>query len=314
MSKYLVVGGAGFIGSNIVQTLLWVGHKVRVLDNLSTGRIKNLNKFINSDSFDLIVGDIRSQTTCNRACEGMDYVIFQSALKSVSESFDSPELYNDVNINGLLCMLKASVNFNIKKFVFASSSSVYGDSKETRLVENQNVTPISPYALTKLMGEYYCKMFSQTSPLKTVCLRYFNVYGDNQSLQDDYAVVIPNFIGCLLKKKTPLIFGNGEQSRDFINVFDVAKANITACEENLKHEVINVGSGEQTTILNLVLLLNKIIGTKIPAKFLPVREGDVFTSCSNPTKYRELLNPDAMISLEEGLLNTVNYFKKEYYE
>jgi UDP-N-acetylglucosamine 4-epimerase len=232
MSKFLVTGGAGFIGSNIVERLLKDGHFVRVLDNFFSGRRENLSfaQILGAKNYELIEGDIRDKATCAKACEGVDYVLHQAALRSVPKSMKDPESYNDVNINGTLYMLQAASTAQVKRFVLASSSSVYGDTDKFPEREDAYPLLISPYALSKLAGEYYCRIFSEHFGLEAVCLRYFNVFGPRQALDDEYAVVIPKFIHCILHDEQPPIFGTGKQSRDFTyidNVVQQASLNAT---------------------------------------------------------------------------------------
>jgi nucleoside-diphosphate-sugar epimerase len=344
--KYLVTGGAGFIGSHIVERLLKEGHFVRVLDNFSSGKKENLSFTANSElrtpNFELIQGDIRDKTTCNRACDGIDYVLHQAALRSVPKSMKDPQSYNDVNINGTLYMLQAAAKNKVKRFVFASSSSVYGDTAQFPEREDAYPLLISPYALSKLAGEYYCRIFSEHFNLETVCLRYFNVFGPRQALDDEYAVVIPKFIHCILHGQQPPIFGTGKQSRDFTYIDNVVEANILAATKGLGpqdktgtdpvkaikgmtrdlspqhgtvpdvkvlHEVFNVANGKDNTVLGLVDSLNKIIGKDIKPAFLPIRAGDVFRTLADISKIKKILGFEPKIGFEEGLRRTVAGFK-----
>ena len=305
--NYLVTGGAGFIGSHIVEKLIKEGHYVRVLDNMSTGKYENLDFITDKDKFDFIFGDICNPEACNRACKDIDYILFQSALKSVPESIKNPKEYNNVNVVGLINMLEASVQNKVKRFIFASSSSVYGNSWCIKS-ECEALSPISPYALTKLTGEYYCKIFSELYNLETVCLRYFNVFGAKQSLDDEYASVIPKFIDCLLNDAKPPVFGDGKQSRDFIHVDDVVLANIYACNiPDIKYEIFNVATGKKKTILELLEGLNKLMDKNIEPEFLPIRDGDILHSCANIIKIKNQLNfkPGDFIP---GLDKTIKYY------
>jgi len=312
MSKFLVSGGAGFIGSNITEHLLREAHFVRVLDNFTSGKEENL-KFTenyNKDQFELLKGDIRDKEVCNKACAGMDFVLHQAALRSVPQSMANPESYNDVNINGILFMLQAASKHKIKRFVFASSSSVYGDTDQFPQKEDQMPLLISPYALSKLAGEYYCRIFSEFFGVDTVCLRYFNVYGPKQSLDDEYAVVIPKFIHCILNDENPPIFGNGKQSRDFTFIENVISANILAATTpGIKHEVFNVANGKDNTVLQLVDLLNSIIGKNVKPKLLDARAGDVFKTEADISKIKQLINYKPLVNFEDGLRKTVEHFK-----
>jgi nucleoside-diphosphate-sugar epimerase len=322
--RFLVTGGAGFIGSNIVEKLLKDGHAVRVLDNFYSGKRENLD-FVRGLSpkgtvpaFELIEGDIRDKSICEKACAGIDYVLHQAALRSVPKSMLDPESYNVVNIGGTLNMLQAAAKVKVKRFVFASSSSVYGDTDKFPEREDAYPLLISPYALSKLAGEYYCRIFSTAFNLETMCLRYFNVFGPKQALDDEYAVVIPKFIHCILHDEPPPIFGTGKQSRDFTYIDNVVQANILAATRGLSpkgtvpevaHDVFNVANGKDNTVLQLVDALNKIIGKKIKPMFLPLRPGDVFRTCADISRIKKGLGYEPTVNFEEGLRKTVEYFK-----
>ncbi len=315
MSKYLIPGGAGFIGSNIAELLIQQGHFVRVLDNFFSGKEENLEfaRGLGKDKFELVRGDIRDKATCEKACRGMDYVLLQAALRSVPRSMEDPHSYNDVNINGLLTMLQAAAKNKIRRFVFASSSSIYGDTDQFPQKESQLPLLISPYALTKLAGEFYCRIFSTHHNLETVCLRYFNVFGPKQALDDDYAVVIPKFIHCNLNDEQYPIFGNGKQSRDFTYIDNVVSANVLAATTpGIRHEVFNVANGEENSVLRLVDLLNKMEGKNLKPKLLPKRKGDIFRTCADISKITKLLKYKPLVQFEEGLKKTIYFFKKKW--
>ena len=313
MAKYLVTGGAGFIGSHIVERLLKEGHFARVLDNFSSGKEENLvfTKGLGKDKFELIRADIRDKAACDSACAGVDYVFHQAALRSVPKSMEDPESYNDVNINGTLFLLQAASKHKVKRLAMASSSSVYGDTDKFPEEESAYPLLISPYALSKLAGEYYCRIFSSAFGLETACLRYFNVFGPRQALDDEYAVVIPKFIHCILNDQPPPIFGTGKQSRDFTYIDNVVQANILAATTpGIKHEVFNVANGKDNTVLELVDALNKIIGKNIEPKFLPVRAGDVFRTLADVSKIKAKLGYEPKVDFKQGLRRTVDWFKK----
>ena len=304
MSKFLITGGAGFIGSNIAEHLISKGHFVRVLDNFCSGTEENLEfaKGLGKTKFELIRGDIRDKAIGDQACQGMDYVLHQAALRSVPKSMKDPESYNDVNINGILYMLQAASKNKIKRFVFASSSSVYGDTD--KFPESETALPllISPYALSKLTGEYYCRIFSEFFNVETGCVRYFNVFGPKQSLDDEYAVVVPKFIHCILRDEPPPIFGNGKQSRDFTYIENVISANfLSATTPGIKHEIFNVANGKDNTVLELVSILNRILGKNVKPKLLPIRAGDVFRTNADISKIKKKIGYKPMGSFEEGL-------------
>jgi nucleoside-diphosphate-sugar epimerase len=308
MSKYLVTGGAGFIGSHLTATLLERGHSVRVLDNFSSGKMENLEPLISK--IELVRGDIRDRSICDDASKGMEYVLHQAALRSVPKSMQAPEEFNDVNISGTLNMLNAAKGAGVQCFVFASSSSIYGDVKQFPEKEDFLPQPISPYALTKLAGEHYCKIFSLFRALPTVCLRYFNVFGPRQSLDDEYAVVIPKFISCMLKNEAPPIFGTGKQSRDFTYISNVVEANILASQNpGLKGEVFNVASGRDYSVLDLVKALNKIMAKSIEPRFLDARPGDVFRTLADLSRSKKLLGFTPRVDFIEGLKLTIEFFR-----
>ncbi len=314
--RFLVTGGAGFIGSHLVERLLKEGNFVRVLDNFSSGKKENLSfaSKLQNANFDLIQGDIRNKETCDKSCKDIDYILHQAALRSVPRSIKEPESYNDVNIGGTLNILQAAVKNNVKRLVFASSSSVYGDARRFPEKESDFPLLISPYALTKLAGEYYCRIFSQIYGLETVCLRYFNVFGPRQALDDEYAVVIPKFIHSIIHDEKPPVFGTGRQSRDFTYVDNVVEANILAATGKRKkgveaHEVFNVANGKDNTVLALVSLLNKLTGKNISPKILPKRPGDVYRTLADITKIKRKLGFKPMIGFKKGIKNTLDYFK-----
>lgn len=315
MSNFLVAGGAGFIGSSLAEFLVKEGHFVRVLDNFCSGTEANLefSKGLGKDKFQLIRGDIRDKEICNKACEGIDYISLQAALRSVPKSMEDPESYNEVNIGGTLNMLQAASKNKVKRLVFASSSSIYGDTDQFPQLESHLPLLISPYALSKLTGEYYCRIFSEFFNVETVCLRYFNIFGPRQSLDDEYAVVIPKFIHCILHDQQPPIFGNGKQSRDFTYIDNVVSANfLSATTPGIKHEIFNVANGHDHSVLELVQKLNKIIGKNIEPKLLPIRAGDVFRTLADISKIESKLNFKALVDFDEGLKRTVEYFKGVY--
>lgn len=310
MSRFLVTGGAGFIGSHITEALIKKGHFVRVLDNFSSGKEGNLSRVM--QDIELMRADIRSQGSCLQATRGIDFVLHQAALRSVPKSMIHPAEYNEVNIAGILNMLDASRQNQVKRFIFASSSSVYGEADTFPEKESFLPRPISPYALTKLAGEYYCKIFSRHYGLDTVSLRYFNVFGPRQSLDDEYAVVIPKFINCMLKNEAVPVYGNGKQSRDFTYIDNVVEANILAAEKcGLKEGVFNVASGKDYSILELLKQLNKIMRKDIQPSFLPARPGDVFKTLADISNSNNLLGFVPKTDFIAGLHLAVKYFKEQ---
>ncbi len=309
MAVYLVTGGAGFIGSNITLFLVKKGEKVKVIDNFLTGKKENLSSIINK--IELIEGDIRDFKTCLEATKGVDYVLHQAALPSVPRSVETPEITNDININGTLNILLASVKNKVKRVVYASSSSIYGDSPVLPKKEDMIPSPLSPYAVSKLTGEYYCKVFYKIYGLETVILRYFNVFGPHQDPDSQYAAVIPKFIKAMLKGERPVIYGDGEQSRDFTYIDNVVQANILATRaKNACGRVFNIASQESITINQLVKELNCILNKNIEPKYTVPRPGDIKHSLADISSAKQILNYSPKIKFNEGLRRTVHWFQK----
>ncbi|MDD2752733.1 MAG: NAD-dependent epimerase/dehydratase family protein, partial [Candidatus Omnitrophica bacterium] len=293
---------------HIVETLVRRKYTVRVMDNFSSGKLENLSAV--KGKFELVRADIRSKNACLKALKGVDAVLHQAALRSVPKSLRCPQEYNEVNIQGTLNLLEAAVENRLKSFVFASSSSVYGDTKNFPERENFLPQPISPYALTKLTGEHYCRMFTLHYKLPTVALRYFNVFGQRQSLDDEYAVVVPKFISCILHDQQPPIFGTGKQSRDFTYVGNVVEANILAMSNlRAQGEVFNIASGKDYTVLELAAILNKQMHKQIKPKFLAIRPGDVFKTLADISKAKKVLGFRPKVDFIRGLALSVEYFK-----
>jgi nucleoside-diphosphate-sugar epimerase len=304
----LVTGGAGFIGSHLVEKLVELGEEVVVLDNLSTGKIENLSSV--EDKINFIEGDVRSENDLDKALEGVDYVFHEAALISLPESLKFPEKYNDVNVNGTFKLLMKAEEKGVKRVIFASSSAIYGESRSFPQSEDDKTSPVSVYAINKLVGEEYCKLFSECFDLECVCLRYFNVFGPRQSLDSEYAGVIAKFVSLFLKGERPVVFGDGLQSRDFVFVDDVVKANVSAMKaEDISGWVINIASGKSLSILGVIDSLNEIFGKKIEPKFEEKRRGDVRESVADVKKLREKLRVNGFVSFKEGLKKTIEWFK-----
>ncbi|MBD3168991.1 MAG: NAD-dependent epimerase/dehydratase family protein [candidate division Zixibacteria bacterium] len=306
--KYLVTGGAGFIGSNIVRKLIEQGKSVRVIDNFSSGRRSNIEPIL--DQIEFIEGDVRDFWTVNRAVQGIDYVMHQAALPSVQRSIDNPLTSNEVNINGTLNLLEAARFHKVKRFVYASSSSIYGDTEVMPKNESMPPSPLSPYAISKLAGENYCRIFYQLYGLETVALRYFNVFGPNQNPYSQYSAVIPKMITALLKGKQPTIYGDGEQSRDFTYIDNVVNANLLACRsEGGVGKVMNIACGDEYSLNILMGKLNSIIGSEIKPIYTDSKPGDIKRSLADISLARENLKYETTVGLDEGLLKTVEYFR-----
>ncbi len=308
--KYLVTGGAGFIGSNIVSELLAQGYEVRVLDNFATGKRENILPLMKNEKMTMIEGDLRSFHTVRAAVKGVDYILHQGALPSVPRSINDPITSNDVNILGTLNILEAAKEFGVKRVVCASSSSIYGNSETLPKIEVMPVNPLSPYALTKYAQERYCQIFTEIYGLETVSLRYFNVFGPNQDPTSQYSAVIPKFIRLIMAGKEPVIYGDGTQSRDFTFVENNVWANIQACvAPEAAGKVINVACGERYTLIELVEKINEILGTNVEPQFAPDRAGDVKHSLAGIEKAKKLLDYEVRVDFEEGLRRTIQYFK-----
>ncbi len=318
MAVYLITGGAGFIGSNLAEFLVRQGEKVRVLDNLVNGRYENL-AFLETlagakKRLTFIEGDICDFETAYEACKGADYVLHQAALGSVPASVEDPEEYHRVNATGTLTLLRAAAKAGVRRLVYAGSSSAYGDTgeeKPTPKKETDRPQPLSPYAVAKLAGEFYCQIFPSIYGLETVVLRYFNVYGPRQDPQSQYAAVIPKFITALLKGEPVTIFGDGEQTRDFIYVEDVVRANLLACHADRRAvgQVINIASGQAVSINQLYQVIARIIGANSGPLYAPPRAGDVRHSLADTTRAREILGLKELIPLAEGLKRTIGWYQ-----
>lgn len=310
MDRYLVTGGAGFIGSHIAEELATKDFFVRIVDNFLTGKEENIASFL--DTVELLRGDIRDLELCREAVKDVDYVLHQAALPSVPRSVEDPLLTNAINIKGTLNILLASKETSVKKVVFASSSSVYGDDEHLPKKEGLEGNPLSPYAVTKLAGEKYCQVFSEIYGLPTVCLRYFNVFGPRQDPFSQYAAVIPNFITRLISDEAPTIHGDGEQSRDFTYVANVVEANLQAAHvADVSGQIFNLGNGVRTTVNGLAKTLTELIGKNIEPKHEEERPGDVRHSFADITKAESLLNYAPRVSLKDGLLRTIEWFSNQ---
>jgi UDP-glucose 4-epimerase len=304
---YLVTGGAGFIGSNIVEKLVDTGERVRVIDNFLTGKRENMNIF--ADKIEFIEGDIRDLEVVKKSMKDVKYVIHQAALPSVPKSVDLPIESNEHNTNGTLNILFAAKEAGVKRVVYAASSSAYGDQLESPKVETMIPMPMSPYAVNKLTGEHYCAAFYKVYGLETVALRYFNVFGPRQDPTSFYSAVIPKFITALLRNEPPTIFGDGEQSRDFTFIDNVVSANLLACKaEGAAGQMCNVACGESYTLNQLFQELQDIMGTNIEPIYEPPRIGDVKDSLANINKARSKLGFEVLVDFKEGLNKTVEWF------
>jgi nucleoside-diphosphate-sugar epimerase len=308
MSFYLVTGGAGFIGSHIVQALMKKGARVRVLDNFSSGKMENLSAAIHQ--IELIQGDVRDLKLCHQAVESVEYVIHLAALHEVPRSVEQPLETHEVNVTGTLNVLLSARDAGVRRFVYASSSAVYGDSPILPRSEDMVPVPISsPYAVSKLTGEYYCQLFSKLYDLDTVSLRYFNVYGPRQDSASHYAGVIPKFISALLSDAAPTIYGDGEQTRDFLYIADCVTATLAACHGPAPSgSVLNVGTGQPTTVNQLCALIQGILHRRIPPHFDSPQPGDIRDDYADIEKAKCLLSYQPQWDIQRGLAETVGWY------
>lgn len=309
----LVTGGAGFIGSNLVKHLLNDKRvdRVRVFDNLSTGFMKNIEEFMSNPRFDFFKGDIRDFDTCMRACEGMDLITHQAALGSVPRSINDPLTTNDVNITGTLNVFYAAVKSGIDRVIFAASSSTYGDSVGMPKVEHKIGNPLSPYATTKLVNEIYAKVFSDTYKFKFIGLRYFNIFGPNQSPKGAYAAVIPLFMKAALDKEQSTINGDGSFSRDFTYVDNAVQANLKALftdNEDALNNIYNIAVGDRTSLNDLHTFINDVADNDLSAIYGPERPGDVPHSLADISKAKRLLGYSPEVTVKEGINRTYKWF------
>jgi nucleoside-diphosphate-sugar epimerase len=310
MALYLVTGGSGFIGSHIVDELLRRGERVRVLDNLSTGRKQNLDHVAGRIDFREL--DIRDLEKIRPEFSGVDYVVHLAAIPSVPRSVKDPLTSNAVNIDGTLHVLLAARDAGVKRLVFAASSSAYGDNPILPRVETHAPHPLSPYGLTKLAGEYYCQLFTRLYSLETVALRYFNIFGPRQNPDSPYTGVLSLFIAAYIRGQIPVIFGDGEQSRDFTYVANAVKATLLACSApGAAGKVINVGVGETFTLNRTIQLLNDIFGQQIAPQYRSPREGDVRESLADISLARQALGYEPEFRYEDGLRKTVEWYRAE---
>ena len=311
-SIFLVTGGAGFIGSNICEALVEMGYTVRCLDNLSTGKYENIEPLTSHEKFTFIKGDIRDLDTCMEAVKGVDYVLNQAAWGSVPRSIEMPLLYEEINIRGTLNMMEASRQNGVKKFVYASSSSVYGDSVLLPKKEGQEGNVLSPYALTKKVDEEYGRLYKELYGLDTYGLRYFNVFGRRQDPEGMYAAVIPKFIRQLLHDEVPTINGDGKQSRDFTYIDNVIEANLRAClaPSEAAGQAFNIGAGGRLFLIDIYDHLCKALHKDIKPDYGPPRKGDVRDSNADISKARELLGYDPEYDFEKGIALAIDWYVK----
>ncbi len=311
MEKFLVTGGAGFIGSNICRRLVAEGCFVRVVDNLLTGKKSNLDDII--DKVEFVEGDMGNDEVARSAMKDIDVVFHEGALPSVPRSVDDPALTHRHCVDATFTLLMAARDTGIKRFVYAASSSAYGDTPTLPKVETMATSPLSPYAVGKLVGEYYGSVFSQVFGLETISLRYFNVFGPYQDPTSQYAAAIPAFVTAILKDEPPTIYGDGEQSRDFTYIDNVVEANLCAARaKKTNGEVVNIACGEKITVNGIIDMINEIVGKNVKSNYVPARAGDVKHSLADITAARELIGFEPIVPFREGLEKAIAWYRDNW--
>lgn len=310
MGLSLITGGAGFIGSNMIRFLLEKGERVRVLDNFETGKRENLTEI--SGRFELIEGDVRDMDTVRRAVAGTDVIYHLAALGSVPRSVKDPATTHDVNVNGIVNMLIAARDAKVRRFIFSSSSSVYGQSKVLPQHEGLPLAPISPYGATKAAGEIYCRVFYESYGLQTISLRYYNVFGPRQDPTSQYAAAIPLFVSALLRNKAPTIFDDGQQSRGFTYIDDVMEANRLAANAKETHgQAVNISTKNAVTVNTVVNVIKKLMGKEnIKPMYAPPRPGDIKHSLADVTLAKKVIGYEPFVSFEEGIARAINWYEE----
>lgn len=311
MERFLVTGGAGFIGSNIVKKLVSQNCFVRVVDNLLTGRKSNLDSIIHKIEF--IEADMGDEKVARAAMKDIDIVFHEGALPSVPRSVDDPAASHRHCVDATFTLLLAARDAGIKRFVYAASSSAYGDTPTLPKVETMRPAPLSPYAVGKLVGEYYCSVFSNVYGLETIALRYFNVFGPNQDPKSQYAAAIPAFVTSILKDQPPTIYGDGEQSRDFTFIDNVVEANLLAARaKKTSGQVVNIACGEAVTVNQIIGMINKSLGKNVKPNYVPERAGDVKHSLADITAATKLIGFKPVVSFEQGLKTAIEWYSRNY--
>ena len=311
MANCLVTGGAGFIGSHIVERLVSLGHKVRVLDNLATGNLQNLQAF--RDKIEFLQADVADPDVCRQSVKDMEWVFHEAAAVSVPFSVEHPDQAHRVNVDGMFYLLDAARHAKVQRFVFAASSSAYGDDPDSAAKREGNLPrPLSPYAVSKLLGENYCRVFALCYGMNTVALRYFNVFGPRQNPKSQYAAAIPAFATMILNDQPPTIYGDGEQTRDFTFIENVVDANLLAAQsQGLGGQVFNVATGNSYSVNFVIAQLNRILGKNVQPKYAPQRAGDVKHSLADISLATRLLKFKPRVSFEEGLARTIEWYKSQ---
>jgi len=308
--EYLVTGGAGFIGSHLVERLVQQGKDVRVLDNFATGKRENIAPF--QGKIELVEGDIADPETCARACKGIRVVLHQAALPSVPTSIDDPVSSHRTNIEGTFNLLIASRDAGVKRFVYAASSSAYGETPMLPKLESMTTQPLSPYAVQKLASEYYCTVFAKCFGLQTLSMRYFNVFGPRQDPASQYAAAIPAFVTAILRGEPPTVYGDGEQTRDFTYIENIIHANMLAADAPETHgEVINVACGEHVTVNAIIKEINKLLGKDVKPNYVAPRAGDIKHSWADITLAEKVIGFRPVVTFADGLRRAIGWYKRE---
>lgn len=311
MTRFLVTGGAGFIGSNICRKLVEENCFVRVVDNLITGKKKNLDGII--DKIDFVQADMGDPDVANAVMTGIDVVLHQGALPSVPRSVADPALTHKHCVDATFTLLLAAKDAGVKRFVYAASSSAYGDTPTLPKVETMPTRPLSPYAAAKLFGEYYCSVFSKVYGLETISLRYFNVFGPHQDPTSQYAAAIPAFVTSILKGKSPIVYGDGEQSRDFTYIDNVVHANLLAARaEKVAGQSVNIACGQRVTINEIIGMINRILGKDIKPEYKPLRAGDVKHSLASIDLAKEVIGYKPVMSFQDGLQKAISWYRENW--
>lgn len=308
---YLVTGGAGFIGSNIVEHLVGQGNSVRIFDDFSSGKRENVRPF--AGKAEIVEGDLRDPKSIQHAANGVRFVLHLGAMPSVTRSVEDPRSTHEANVTGTFNLLLAARDAGVQRVVFTSSSSVYGDTPTLPKREDMTPAPLSPYAVHKITGEYYCRIFWQLYGLETISLRYFNVFGPRQDPQSQYAAVIPRFITAILKDESPTVFGDGKQTRDFSHVENIIDANLLACQapKPALGESFNIACGGRISLLDLVDTVNKILGKNVKPKFEAARPGDILHSQADIAKAEKLLGWTPRVNFSDGIAKTIAWYQQQ---
>lgn len=309
MARILVTGGAGFIGSHLATRFVELGAHVRVIDNLSSGRRENLDHL--RGAVELFEADLVDARACRKACADVEFVFHQAAVGSVPKSIEEPQPSHDSNINGTFNMLRAAVDCGTRRFIYAASSSAYGDAPTSPKHEGMTPNPLSPYAVQKLTGELYCTAFCRCFGIETISLRYFNVFGERQDPESRYAAAIPAFVTAILRGQPPTVYGDGEHSRDFTYIENVIQGNLLAMQApKLGGEVVNVACGGELTINEVIAAINRVLGTNVQPRYVDPRQGDIKRSCADVRLAKKVLGYEPTVGFDEGLRRAIDYYRR----